>query len=856
PVASGDALPLGHELMWYRIEKVLGQGGFGITYKALDGRLDTHVAIKEYLPSQIAARGPDRRVHAKNPDQEAAFVHGRDRFLDEARTLAKFKHSSLVRVATFFEENNTAYMAMEYEEGESLAAILRRKGTLEEKELLEIMVPLLHGIRVLHQAKYIHRDIKPDNIFVRVKDGTPVLLDFGSARKTVEGGDGSLTAMLTPGYAPMEQYFEEANRQGPWTDVYSLGAVMYRCITGRKPLGAPQRSNARMRNQPDPLVPAVEAGQGRYSSSLLQAIDLALRVVETERPQSIDEWLRAVEPEAVASTAEDQAELAAAGKKRTGLLVAAGVGVLVLAGAIIWSLNQGPEAPRVLTAAEQLARDIAALENQVKAGDTTAMLALADQYARGMGVPLDANRALDLERKAAEAGLAEAQYRLGQAFANGHGVPRDAPSALSWLQKAADQGHMLARFEVGQRLAAEADPAARDHGLNMLAEAATQGHARAQSLLAAAFESGQGRPQDDTQALQWYFRAAQQNDMHGLYGAGHLMALGRGTTVDLQRSFELFAAAAEQNHVQAQYETGVRLLEGTGVEANAEKGVMWLTRAARAAHPQAQLELALAYEKGLGTAANQATAIQWFRNAGDAGVLRAQLILAGKYLLGQDVPRDNVEAARWLRLAAAQNDPDALNRLGLMYLSGLGLARDAVAAQELLTRAASLGLADAQNNLGEMFDKGNGVNRDYRQALYWYATAAGQNHTGAQSNLGWMFEEGRGVPKDFKKAAHWYQLAANAGHVRAQNSLAWLYEDGRGVPRDVVRAFAWYSLSAAASDEKAMKNLNILAQDMSADEIRRGKELARDWLMARRSKSHEGTAPAAGQHAPDGTTPR
>ncbi|MBF0215115.1 MAG: protein kinase, partial [Magnetococcales bacterium] len=225
-----DALPIGHMLMWYKIEKVLGQGGFGLTYKARDTRLNNHVAIKEYLPTQLAHRGTDGGIHPKGPEQEEPFIKGRERFLNEARTLARFKHPALVRVATFFEEANSAYMAMEFEEGESLGSVLKEKKTLDEPELLKVVMPLLQGLQALHAENIIHRDIKPDNIFIRKKDGTPVLLDFGSARKT-DAGD-NMTAMLTPSYAPMEQYFEDASRQGPWTDIYAMGAVMYRIISG------------------------------------------------------------------------------------------------------------------------------------------------------------------------------------------------------------------------------------------------------------------------------------------------------------------------------------------------------------------------------------------------------------------------------------------------------------------------------------------------------------------------------------------------------------------------------------------------------------------------------------------------
>jgi serine/threonine protein kinase len=284
-----NSLRPGHALHWYRIRHVLGQGGFGITYLAHDTNLDEDVAIKEYLPIELAVREGDLSVHPISEDKSGNFKWGLDRFINEARTLSKFKHPNIVRVRSVFEENNTAYMVMEYEHGESLQDILTRRKTLEEAELLKILIPVLGGLEMVHQAGFIHRDIKPANIFIR-RDGSPVLLDFGSARQSLGQMTKTLTSLVSPGYAPFEQYYSKSDEQGPWTDIYGLGATLYRAIAGRTPQDAVDRSKSILDGSKDLFVPAVEIGKGRYSERFLRAIDHALRFKQKERPQTIAEW--------------------------------------------------------------------------------------------------------------------------------------------------------------------------------------------------------------------------------------------------------------------------------------------------------------------------------------------------------------------------------------------------------------------------------------------------------------------------------------------------------------------------------------------------------------------------------------
>lgn len=290
PAQTGStalALPAGFRLHEYRIDRVLGQGGFGITYLATDVNLNSRVAIKEYLPEEIAFRTSGKTVSAHSTRHRERYQNGLDSFLIEGRTLATFRHPNIVRVARFFEAHQTAYMVLEYERGSPLKAWWPQHANKGEKALSLLLQPLLDGLSVVHAAGFLHRDIKPDNIQVRRSDGSLVLLDFGSARQAVGASEQSDIA-VTPGYAPIEQY--EDGHQGAWTDIYAFGATLYWLVTGKKPPDALDRQMAPQ----DPLVPAVQAGEGRFSPQFLGAIDWALQMDPTQRPQDIPSWRRAL----------------------------------------------------------------------------------------------------------------------------------------------------------------------------------------------------------------------------------------------------------------------------------------------------------------------------------------------------------------------------------------------------------------------------------------------------------------------------------------------------------------------------------------------------------------------------------
>ena len=468
------ALPVGTRIESYEISSILGVGGFGITYKGYDHSLHCDVAIKEYLPSGLALRTTDgATVIAKSDQDKKYYEYGLKRFLEEARILAKFKERSIVRVSRFLESNGTAYLVMDYEDGESLAEHLQKCGVLSEAEILDIMLPVLEGLGAVHAKDFLHRDIKPGNIYLR-KNGPPVLLDFGAARQALGEQTRALTGMVTPGYAPFEQY-NSRSKQGPWTDLYSIGATMYHCLAGKPPAESPDRIAALQEQEADPMPAAVVAGQGRYRPEFLAVVDAMLAPLPKDRPQHIEQVLE---------------RLRALGKT-------------------------APPAPT---------RDSAFPTTQVVGAPATAS-APPSQPVQSTRDEIETFKAM---RRRAEAGEAEGQFRLGVMYAYGRGTARDEAEAASWLRKAAGQNHIAAQMRLGLMLARGAGVAKDEaEAAEWLRKAAERNDSVAQFNLGLMHAHGLGVAKDRNEALRWYRKAVAQ----GHPGARvNLSVLERGGT--------------------------------------------------------------------------------------------------------------------------------------------------------------------------------------------------------------------------------------------------------------------------------------------------------------------------------------
>ncbi len=284
----GSALPKGTRLEHYRVRQPLNAGGFGIVYLCHDEQSDQQVVIKEYMPNKLALRSDDGTVAPISDAHAENFGEGRKLFLQEATALTRLDHPNIVRVLNFFSANDTVYMVMEYRPGKNLQSYIRsHSGGLSETLLRTVFPPLLNGLRLVHNTDLLHLDIKPGNIHL-CPGGAPLLLDFGAVFPRCTSRKLQVAQVVTPGFSPVEQY-DPSGYVGPWTDIYAIGATMRTCIEGSSPPPSNQRK------EKDKLRPAASVFRRRYSTNLLEALDWAMEIDPLLRPQSVDEFIKALD---------------------------------------------------------------------------------------------------------------------------------------------------------------------------------------------------------------------------------------------------------------------------------------------------------------------------------------------------------------------------------------------------------------------------------------------------------------------------------------------------------------------------------------------------------------------------------
>jgi serine/threonine protein kinase len=279
-------LPLGTKIDQYTISRVLGRGGFGITYLVRDEGLDKDFALKEFFPEDLVRREGTSLRFTGRANSESDYRWGLKKFHDEARLLAQFHHANIVNVRRVFEFNNSAYMLLDFVNGSTLEKWLQGLDSPPTQEELDLIsAPLLSALELVHANRTWHLDISPENVMIRATDGAPILLDFGASRFEIKQHSQLVSALVfKSGYSAPEQYTSNADRYGPWTDVYAFGATLYRAISGSRP------TEATSRQLRDEQKPAALVAKADYRETFLKAIDWAMKLSPDDRPQSIREW--------------------------------------------------------------------------------------------------------------------------------------------------------------------------------------------------------------------------------------------------------------------------------------------------------------------------------------------------------------------------------------------------------------------------------------------------------------------------------------------------------------------------------------------------------------------------------------
>ena len=498
----------------YRIEKSLGQGGFGITYLATQVNLNRLVAIKEFYPKDFCDTSQVRLT--PKPGDEELVARLKRKFISEARNVAKLDHPNIVKIYDVFEENSTAYFVMEYVEGESLDAMSKR-GAMSEADALHYIIPIAHALEYVHSENMTHLDVKPANIMVRRKNNTPVLIDFGLAKQydRTTGGETSTSFVgLSPGYAPIEQYNQGGvNTFSPQIDVYALGATLYRLVTGTTP---PEPT---MREGKDVEISAP------VSVGTRNAIQHTMRMFKSDRTQSMTAFIAELsitpttqtisQPQPVTQSTE--VNPVPKGKSKFRKFIIRAIAALAIIGAVILGID---------------ICNYLMMAYKANKGDVEYQMLLGKYYEWGGGIILgeilQSNyAAIKWYRRAAEQGYAPAQLRLGYCYWSGEvGLEQDNTKAAEWFRKAAEQGYAPAQVELG--------------GCYLLGDLDLE--------------------QDNTKAAEWYRKAAEQGDRRGQCWLGFCYLNGYGVEKNRDEAIKWYRKAAEQGYISA-----IEKLEDLGI---------------------------------------------------------------------------------------------------------------------------------------------------------------------------------------------------------------------------------------------------------------------------------------------------
>ena len=804
-----DALPQGSVLRDYTIEEVLGHGGFGIVYKARHNELDHVVAIKEYLPSELAVR-EGTTVRPRGAECETYFADGLRRFRDEAKALIDFQqHASVVDCRDFFRANGTAYLVMEYVEGLPLSDLLRQREAagrpFTESDLLGIAIPLAEGLAHIHQAGVIHRDIKPANILVRKSNQSPVLIDFGAAKQAVAEHSRSL-APYTEGYAALEQVAD--GQLGPWTDLYGFGAVLWRMVAGGtrpwdppNPVKVEGRANAGLRDAEDPLPTARELGVGRFADRLLELIDGCLRLKDTDRIRESERVVQvlqasgeggSLQPATAGRAAEGGHDVdrpdpvsvdVRTGRFSTGRLwkvvgVAAAIAVVVALAAVALIPRNGtvemPDRWSFSIEAEPSTATVALLNGPE--AYRSGMLLPPGQYQIEVGAPGFVTRRERVTHSESETRHQVELEPLSDA------VPEPVQTQSDEKLEAANTA-TLQREQVHLKESTARKPVVTDSAVasdsensDMEANEASPSNCGAGARgwvncleLGESYRNGDGVPRDTTRAAEFYQQACEGGVAEGCYSLGFMYNMGEGLGKDRARAGELFQQACEGGSADGCLILGFRYDTGEG--RNRVRAAEFYRQACEGGSAAGCAFLGRSYYQGEGLGRDWARAAKFYQQACEGGYARGCLNLGNMYSNGEGVPLDRARAAELLQQVCEGGFAEGCNNLGFLYSRGYGVRQDPARAAELYQQACNVGYALGCYNIGVNYENGSGVDLDQSRATEYYHQACTGNDMRGCAALATNYYLGRGIDQDRSAAKTLFQAACTNGHEDACEEL-------------------------------------------------------------------------------------
>ncbi len=764
------ALAVGTNVNGYIVNKVIGQGGFGITYLAFDTQTSKAVALKEYLPASVALRNEAGTVTPYSVSGENDFAQGKESFLKEAQNLGRFRHEAIVQVLGYFEANGTAYTVMEFVKGDTLShriKQLKAEGkTMSEEEIMTWFVSVMNGLECVHREQFMHRDIKPDNIMINPETGKGCLIDFGAARHDAGGKTKSLSVVLTPGFAPIEQYSSDGKGQGTWTDVYALGATVWCAMTGTAPKDAPGRSTAMIYNEPDPILcdreKLINSG---YSAELVDTVIEMLAMNSTERLKTIADVKKSlIDKENANNTTPTSNET----EKSADIDNAT---IMPKHGAvdeddISWHEQLGGIDDCVQS------KNVAYKSCKVKVNQGNTIWFYVRKCLKGCNFKGRASRkeywsfmlwcwlvtiamslvridtvisnygilgvVIYLLRTFCLISVVFFPHLLAVTFRRAHDIGYSSRKIVLLIFGTVAVGFVLGWGLFKLLIHFDVFDALGGYIIYLTLVIAWCLGAFAEKISLFVLFSGFTTIIAVFIVVIYFFTKNSQPG-ENKWGANPIQKnLEIIEKVDLRKlSLSIFTIVLllfliifleTRPTPQEIFDKGCKYYYGqNGVEKNYKKAFELFTEAAEKGQSDAMVQLGFMYDGGMYVKENKKSAVYWFQKAAEAGNAWGEYLLADCYRIGIGVTRDYKLAFHWYQKAAEQGHAEATCQLGFCYFGGEGTVKNYEKAFKYFLNAAKQDVSRAQGMIASCYEYGWGVKRNRSEAIRWYEKLAAQN---------------------------------------------------------------------------------------------------------------------------------
>ena len=697
-------LPIGYRLQEYQIDRVLGQGGFGITYLATDVNLDKQIVIKEFFPREFSSRESNvYSILSHKGEENEVYQYLMKKFLSEAKILASFSHPNIITVTRFFEENNTAYFIMDYVKGESLKSYVERNGSLSQDNIEKVIIPILEGLKSVHEKSFLHRDIAPDNIYLTI-DGKPMLIDFGSAKNTIGDESKSLATIVKAGYSAPEQYISSSIHTKA-TDIYAIGGVIASMISGETPPEATKRQLELYNDMLDPLEILFNKHKNNYSKSFIEAVYKSMSIKSKDRFQEVGELQYALvmgddaPPMDTINKPLNSKNIEV--KKKKSLLFILPIILLVAVGVIysVFFNNEKVENRDINNT--KLLSDVNKTVVKEEEINTTKPLSDINKTVVEKEEINTTKSLSDMNKtviKKEPKNPISVTYNLALMYDYGAGVKENKGKAIKLYSEVCEFSHSLACKRLGE-----------------------------------IYENGDGVKKDINETIKLYKKSCDLNNDLACNNLAYIYT--RGIEKDIGKAIKIYQKSCDLNNSLACKNIGYIYEKGKDVKQNINKAIKTYIKSCNLGNASICKNLGFLYLKGTKVAQSITKSILFYTKSCDLNNSTSCTNLGVLYDYGDDVKKDKNKAVKFYKKGCELNSGGACANLGYMYDEGDGVVKNDKKAVELYLKACNLKDAQSCSNLGAMYEKGEGIKKSKSKSKKSYQKACNLGYKDACSKL-------------------------------------------------------------------------------------------------------------------------